>query len=133
MRPHKLEAGQSSQIFGVPFPQLRVLGLLSDNWVFHDGVAEMIHNRSDSEDTAQPLVQTFSGVVCLAAACALFAPAKTIGEALSASPVIMLRLVREVEMSCAIAHFLSGGDRLSPTVPCPPGCEVPEHLMARGL
>src|SRR6476646_5474316 len=71
----------------------------------------------------------FSGVVCLACAYALSAAANAIGEALSASPATMLRLVIEVEMSCAIAHFLGDGDRLSP----PPSCEVPEHLMARGL
>jgi hypothetical protein len=47
----------------VPFPQLRVLGLLTDNRVFHDGVAEVIHYRRDGEDAAQPLVQTFSGLV----------------------------------------------------------------------
>ena len=60
-RPHKLKARQSSQILGMPIPQLRVLGLLTDDWVFHDGVAEVIHYRCDGENAAQPLVQTFLG------------------------------------------------------------------------
>jgi hypothetical protein len=30
-RPHELEAGQPSQVLGVPFPQLRVLGFLADD------------------------------------------------------------------------------------------------------
>ena len=58
-RPHELEAGQPSQVLGVPFPQLRVLGLLADDGVLHDGVAEVIHHRRDGEDAAQPLVQAF--------------------------------------------------------------------------
>jgi hypothetical protein len=45
----------------------------------------------------------------------------------------MLRRVIKVEMSCAIAHLLSYGDRLKSEHAQPPGCEVPEHLMARGL
>jgi hypothetical protein len=45
----------------------------------------------------------------------------------------MLRLVIKVEMSCAIAQLLSYGDRLRSEHAPPPGCEVPEHLMARGL
>ena len=56
-----------------------------------------------------------------------------IEEALSASPATMLRLVIEVEMFCAIAHFLSDGDRLRSEHALPPGCEVPQRLMARGL
>jgi hypothetical protein len=43
----------------VPFPQLRVLGLLADDGVLHDGVAEVIHYRRDGEDAPQPLIQTF--------------------------------------------------------------------------
>ena len=43
----------------MPFPQLRVLGLLTDDGVLHYGVAEVIHHRSDGEDAAQPLVKTF--------------------------------------------------------------------------
>ena len=57
-RSHELEAGQPSQVLGVPFPQLRVLRLLADDGVLHDGVAEVIHHRCDGEDAAQPLVQT---------------------------------------------------------------------------
>jgi putative SOS response-associated peptidase YedK len=38
----------------VPLPQLRVLGLLADDGVLHDGVAEVIHHRRDGEDAAQP-------------------------------------------------------------------------------
>ena len=47
--PHELEAGQPFQILGVPFPQLRVLGLLADDWVLHDGVAEVIQHCRDGE------------------------------------------------------------------------------------
>ena len=47
------------QVLGVPFSQLRVLGLLSDNGVLHDSVAEVIHHGCDSKDTAQPFVETF--------------------------------------------------------------------------
>jgi hypothetical protein len=36
----------------VPFPQLRVFGLLADDGVLHDGVAEVIHHRGDGEDAA---------------------------------------------------------------------------------
>jgi hypothetical protein len=55
-RSHEFEAGQPSQALGVPFLQLRVLGLLADDGVLHDGVAEVIHHRRDGEDAAQPLV-----------------------------------------------------------------------------
>ena len=51
-RAHELEAGQPSQVLGVPLPQLRVLRLLADDGVFHDGVAEVIHHRCDGEDAA---------------------------------------------------------------------------------
>src|SRR5829696_1358158 len=57
-RPHELEAGQSLQVLRVPVPQRRVLGLLADDGVLHDGVAEVIHYRRDGEDTPEPLVQT---------------------------------------------------------------------------
>jgi hypothetical protein len=49
-RPHELEAGQPSQVLGVPFPQSRVFGLLAHDGVLHDGVAEVIHHRRDGED-----------------------------------------------------------------------------------
>ena len=117
--PHKLESGQSSQILCVPCPQLRVLGLLTDDRVFHNGVTEVIHHCRYGEDSAQPLVVTFSGVVC-ACAYALSAPAKVIGDALRASPATMLLRVI-VEMSCAIAHLLGVADGVS------------EHWMARGF
>ena len=58
-RAHELEARQPSQVLGVPFPQLRVLGLLADDGVLNDGIAEVIHHRCDGEDAAQPLVQSF--------------------------------------------------------------------------
>ena len=51
-RPHELEAGQSCQVLGVPFLQLRVLGLLPDDRIHHDGVAEVIHHRRDGESPA---------------------------------------------------------------------------------
>jgi hypothetical protein len=43
----------------VPFPQLRVLGLLAHDRVLHDGIAEVIHYRRDGENAAQSLIQTF--------------------------------------------------------------------------
>jgi hypothetical protein len=88
----------------VPFSQLRVLGLLADDRVFHYGVAEVIHHRRDGEDAAQPLVQTFLRRGLLGLRVRVIRPRYR--EALSASPATMLRLVIEVEMSCAIAHFL---------------------------
>jgi len=57
-RAHKLEAGQPFQVLGVPFPQLRVLGLLADDRVLHDGVAEVIYHRRDGEYAPKPLIQT---------------------------------------------------------------------------
>ena len=59
-RAHELETGQPFQVLGVPFPQLRVLGLLADDGVLHDRVAEVIHHRRDGEYAPQPLIQTFS-------------------------------------------------------------------------
>ena len=58
-RAHELETGQPFQVLGVPFPQLRVLGLLANDGVLHDGVAEVIHHRRDGEYAPQPLIQTF--------------------------------------------------------------------------
>lgn len=55
-RPNGVEPGQ---VLGAPFPQLRVLGILADHEIFHDGVAEVIDHRRDGEDAAQPLVQSF--------------------------------------------------------------------------
>jgi hypothetical protein len=48
-RPHELEAGEPFHVLGVPFLQVRVLGLLADDWILDDGVAEVIHHRSDGE------------------------------------------------------------------------------------
>ena len=93
-RSLELEAGQPFQVLGVPFPQLRVLGLLAGDGVLHDGVAEMIHHRRDGEDAAQPLVQTFSlfsAVGCLAWAYALSAPAKATGA--GSAPALQPRFV----------------------------------------
>src|SRR5262245_9207181 len=60
--PHELKAGQSSQVLPrflrVPFPQLGVLRLLTDDRVFYDCVAEVIHHRRDGKDATQPLIQT---------------------------------------------------------------------------
>ena len=58
-RPHEFEAGQPSQILGVPFSQLWVLRLLPDNRVLHDGIAEVIDHRRDCEYASQPFVQAF--------------------------------------------------------------------------
>jgi hypothetical protein len=71
-RAHELEAGQPFQVLSVPFPQLWVLGLLADDGVLHDGVAEMIHYRRDGEYPAQPLIQTFlrRGSFVVSSACA---------------------------------------------------------------
>jgi hypothetical protein len=54
-----LRPGSLLRFFSVPFPQLRVLGFLTDHGVFDDGVAEVIHHCGDGEDAAQPIVQTF--------------------------------------------------------------------------
>jgi hypothetical protein len=56
---HEFEAGQPSQVLGMPFPQLRVLGLLADDRVLHHGVAEVIHHRCNGEDASQTFVKTF--------------------------------------------------------------------------
>ena len=112
-RPHELEAGQPLQILRVPFPQPWVLGLLADDRVLHDGIAEVIDHRRDGEDAAEPLVQTFLRLVqagCLAWAYAGSAPAKATGAAVSASPMTARRLVRDVDKSCFIGHLLGNGD-----------------------
>ena len=49
-RPHELEAGQPSQVLAMRFPQLPVLGLLADDGVLHNGVAEVVHHRRNGED-----------------------------------------------------------------------------------
>ena len=106
----------------MPFPQLRVLGLLADDRVFHDRVAEVIHHRRDGEDTPQPLIQTFlrRGLLSLR------------GRGIRPRQTILL-LVIEAEIFDAIAHLLSDGDRLRSEHDLPPGCEVAEHWMAPGL
>src|SRR5947209_15785658 len=57
--PHELQAGEPFEILSVPFPQLGILGALADDRILHDGVAEVIHHRGDSEDASQPFVETF--------------------------------------------------------------------------
>src|SRR5215510_12276104 len=57
-RPHEFEARQSSQVLGVPFPQLWVLRRLADNGVLHNGVAEVAHYRCNGEHATQPFIQT---------------------------------------------------------------------------
>src|SRR5438477_9871185 len=66
-RPHELEARQPAEIFGVPFPQLWILGFLTYDGIPHDGVAEVIHHCRDGEDAAQPLIETLLGrwLLCL--------------------------------------------------------------------
>ena len=92
-RSHELEAGQPSQIFGVPFRQPRVLGLLPDDGVLHDGIAEVIDHRRDGEDTAQPPYRLFSGAACFDWAFALSArPNIVTGAAVSASPALRFAL-----------------------------------------
>jgi hypothetical protein len=54
-----LRPGSLPRFFGVPFLQLRVLGILADDGVLHYGVAEVVHHRRDGEDTTQPFVPTF--------------------------------------------------------------------------
>jgi len=55
--PHELETGQSSQIVCVPFAKLRIPGLLTHYRIRYERVAEMIHNRCNDEDAAQPFVE----------------------------------------------------------------------------
>jgi hypothetical protein len=42
----------------VPFLQLPVLGLLADNRVLHNRIAEVVHDRCNGEDATQAFVQT---------------------------------------------------------------------------
>src|SRR5215204_1418471 len=113
-RPLELEAGQPFQVLGVPFPQLRVVGVLTRDGILHHGVAEVIHHGRDGEDATQPLVQTFVtslslfwGVVFLACAYALSSPANTAPEAAATtSPAATFRLVIEVEPACAMVTSL---------------------------
>ena len=107
-RTHELEAGQPFQILGVPFPQLRVLRLLADDRILDDGIAEVIHHRRDSEDAAQPVVQTFfsrglSLGVCIARA------HQSERAAVSASAATALRLVIDAVERCGIAGLLRDG------------------------
>src|ERR1700694_1873717 len=48
----------------------------------------------------------FSGMICLACACALSPPAKATGATASASPATTPRLVIEVETACVMGHLL---------------------------
>ena len=57
-RPHELEAGQSRKLGGVPLTKGRVGGPLPGDRVLDDRVAEVVDDRGDGEDAAQPLVQT---------------------------------------------------------------------------
>lgn len=97
-----LRPGSLSKALGVPFSQLRILGLLTDDGVLHDGVAEVIHDRRDGENAAQPLIQTFSGLACLSCAYALSVLASDSGTAVIANPATMLRRVIEIERVLAI-------------------------------
>ena len=102
-RPHEFEAGQPFQVLGVPLPQLRVLGLLANDGVLHDGIAEVIDYRRDGEDAAQPLVQTFlrRGLLGLRVRVIRLGHYCAHRAAVSASPATTLRLVIEVETACA--------------------------------
>ena len=55
-RAHELEARQPFEVLGVPFAQLRVLGLLANDRVLHHRVAKVIHHGCDGEHAAQPLI-----------------------------------------------------------------------------
>ena len=92
----------------MPFPQLGVLGLLADDGILHDGVAEVIDDRGDGKNSARRSYRLFSGTVCLSCARALFAAINTVmGAAVSASPATTLRLVIEVETVCDMATSLA--------------------------
>src|SRR5215203_2786297 len=108
-RPHELEAGQPFQVLRMPFPQLRVLGLLADDRVLHDGVTEVIHHRRDGEDAAQTLVQSFLRRGLLGLGVCIVRPIKAMGAALSASAATAPRLVIDVVERCAIAELLGYG------------------------
>ena len=98
-RAHELEAGQPPQVLGVPFPQLRVLGLLADDWVLYDVVAEVVHHRGYCEDAAEPFVQGFFLGV---------GPTRRrqYGRraAITASPATISRLVIEAETACSMTR-----------------------------
>lgn len=97
-RPHRLQTGQP--------PQLRVLGLLADDWVLHDGVTEVIHHRRDGEDAAQRSCKLFSGVVWLALALSVSAITPKEAAA-SVNPMTTIRRVREVETACVMVTLLA--------------------------
>ena len=58
-RPHKFEAGEPFQVPGMPRPQLRVLRLLANEGVLHDGVAEVIYDCCDGEHAAHMTLTSF--------------------------------------------------------------------------
>jgi hypothetical protein len=106
-RPHELEAGEPSQVLGVPFPQLRVLGILTDDGVLYDGVAEMIHHRRDGKDATNRSYRLFC-MVCVAGAYAFLAPADIVSGAANARPATAVRLVIEVKTAFAMVTPLDG-------------------------
>ena len=84
----------------MPFPQLRVLGLLADDGVFTTAaMAKTPPSRS---------YRLFWGMVCVACAWALSAANTVIGgAAVNASPATTLRLVIEPETDCGAVISLA--------------------------
>ena len=62
-RAHELKARQPIEALRVPFPQRWVLRRLSDDWVLHYRIAEMVNHRSDGEAAAKSFVQALLGIL----------------------------------------------------------------------
>jgi hypothetical protein len=99
------------QVLSVPSPQLRVLRLLADDGVLHDGVAEVVHYRCDSQDATQPLVQTFLGRSLRGLPVGLIRRREYScrRRAATASPATTLRLVKGVGTDCAMVVISLAG------------------------
>ena len=123
----------SLPVFGVPFPQLWVLGLLADDWVFHDGVAEVIHHRRDGEDAAQPLVQIFLRRGLITLRVRVIRSRQNYRGSAQRQPCDHASSrdgSRNVLCHCSSPQcWRQAEDQTSRQ----PGGEAPEHLMARGL
>jgi hypothetical protein len=54
---HELEARQPAEIVRVPFAESRICRLLTNDRVFHDGIAEVVDDRRDRKCATESLVQ----------------------------------------------------------------------------
>ena len=58
---HELQAGEAAEILGVPLTKGRVLRLLADDRVLHDGVAEVVDDGGDGECATESFVEALLG------------------------------------------------------------------------